>query len=769
MDPPKPSIPNDIKKNWQRIVNLIAKQTKTCACLIMKIQTEEIEVFLSSETTNNPYKKGDRENLKTGLYCETVIDTNKPLLVPEALKDPQWKNNPDIKLGMTYYFGYPLKWPDGEAFGTLCILDSKNNPNASLQSDLIFEFQQIIEKDLKIIYQENQVMEVNEMIRKNEQRHSLYVENTPLAVIEWNTDFRVIKWNPAAEEIFGYSVDEAIGQHAGLFVPDKYKAHVNQVWNDLLTQKGGKRSTNENVTKEGKAIFCEWYNTPLTTAGGETLGVTSLVLDITDRMLIEKALNDSEAKYRNLFENAVLGIYRTSPDGKILMTNKALLTMLGYSTFEELKDRNLDKEGFETQSERSVFKNKIDNKGKVSGMESTWLKANGEKIYVRESSIAIYDSDNKVQYYEGIVEDITQQRKDKEALLEKDRNYEDIIEKSKIGISIDDIDGNLTYCNMRYAELFGYTLEEIKSLPLSAFVHPEDLKRVEKIHNDRVKGKDVVSRYECRAVTKDSKVIHVEIDVIPIIENNKIVGTRSYVWDITERKKIEKDIQWKARIDKALAALYTPLISPSSNMMDIALMIKKQAQNLTESTQCYVGTIDLENGDLVSHTLTEMMENGQCAILQENNQRIAFPMGKNGKYGRLWGYSLNTKEAFYTNDVENHFASKGIPEGHIKIEKFLSLPVMLEQELVGQIALANPVRAYTDKDLIAIKSMADFFALAIQKLRFEEDLKKRTEELETFNKSMIDREMRIIELKEEINKQCEELNRPVRFPAVWDY
>ena len=80
-----------------------------------------ISVFTESKTKDNPYKKGDSDHL-VGLYCETVLMKNKKLIVPNALKDERWKNNPDIKLGMVSYLGYPLRWPDKKLFGTLCIL-----------------------------------------------------------------------------------------------------------------------------------------------------------------------------------------------------------------------------------------------------------------------------------------------------------------------------------------------------------------------------------------------------------------------------------------------------------------------------------------------------------------------------------------------------------------------------------------------------------------------------------------------------------------------
>ena len=115
------------------------------------------------------------------------------------------------------------------------------------------------------------------------QKMRLFFEQTPLAVIEWDMDFRVTRWNPAARTIFGFSQAEAVGQHASFIVPEAFRSHVDQVWQGLLKQSGGERSSNENVRKDGRMILCEWYNTPLIDDRGIFTGAASAVMDITER------------------------------------------------------------------------------------------------------------------------------------------------------------------------------------------------------------------------------------------------------------------------------------------------------------------------------------------------------------------------------------------------------------------------------------------------------------------------------------------------------
>lgn len=114
--------------------------------------------------------------------------------------------------------------------------------------------------------------------------HFTSLQPTPLAVIEWNLNFEVVKWDAAAEAIFGYRSPEVIGRHgASLIVTASSLEQVNQVWGELIQQRGGTCSINENLTKEGKVIVCEWYNQPLINSDGNIFGVTSLVTDITSR------------------------------------------------------------------------------------------------------------------------------------------------------------------------------------------------------------------------------------------------------------------------------------------------------------------------------------------------------------------------------------------------------------------------------------------------------------------------------------------------------
>jgi len=163
-------IPENVIKNWQEIVDLIAILIKVPAALIMRLNEPSIEVFVSSQSGGNPYHPGDSEHFDgSGLYCETVIKTKNRLLVPDAREDENWKNNPDIKLNMISYLGFPLFLPGKKPFGTICVLDKKSNAYSGTVEKLMMKFRDVIESSLELIY-------VNRVLGDRNKKLSDYVD-----------------------------------------------------------------------------------------------------------------------------------------------------------------------------------------------------------------------------------------------------------------------------------------------------------------------------------------------------------------------------------------------------------------------------------------------------------------------------------------------------------------------------------------------------------------------------------------------------------------
>jgi PAS domain S-box-containing protein len=174
-------------------------------------------------------------------------------------------------------------------------------------------------------------------------------------------------------------------------------------------------------------------------------------------------------------------------------------------------------------------------------------------------------------------------------------------------------------------------------------------------------------------------------------------------------------------LHRAVYRLFEPLVAHNSRIDQVAEVVLEEARALTTSRHGFVSTIDARTGDNVCHTLTSML--GRECRMMEQDRRVVFPPRPDGTYPGLWGSAINRREAFFTNTPKEHPAKQGVPKGHVPIERFLAVPVMLGEEPVGEIALANPARDYTEADLAAVKVLGGCFALAVQRLRFQDALR----------------------------------------------
>ncbi len=154
----KPAVGPEFEEKWQELVDIAARLIGVPAGLIMRLTRDQIEVFTSSRTDDNPYEPGEKAELGYGLYCETVVGTGRNLLVPNALQDENWMDNPDVKLNMISYYGVPVRWPDGDIFGTFCVLDDKENRYTEDQRALVSKFAELVERDLEILHRQEETL-----------------------------------------------------------------------------------------------------------------------------------------------------------------------------------------------------------------------------------------------------------------------------------------------------------------------------------------------------------------------------------------------------------------------------------------------------------------------------------------------------------------------------------------------------------------------------------------------------------------------------------
>ncbi|MEN6561052.1 MAG: PAS domain S-box protein [Acidobacteriota bacterium] len=267
---------------------------------------------------------------------EYVIRTGRSLLCDEET-DLILRNRGEVEIigaPSTIWLGVPLI-VDGKTTGAM-VVQHYGNPNAYGPAE-----QRMLEFVSSQVARSIERKAAEEALRRSEQRLSLHIQKTPLAVIEWDTDSRVLQWNASAEQIFGYTAAEAIGQHASFILSESALAEVDRNWWDLTHNAGGEQKASENVTKDGRIIICEWYNTSLVDSEGRVIGVASLAQDITKRQRTERALRDSEELYRRLVAAIPDLIVRTDLEGNILYANELAVRLSGTSGAGGLVGRNI--------------------------------------------------------------------------------------------------------------------------------------------------------------------------------------------------------------------------------------------------------------------------------------------------------------------------------------------------------------------------------------------------------------------------------------------
>mgnify|MGYP003859576033 CR=1 FL=1 len=177
-------------------------------------------------------------------------------------------------------------------------------------------------------------------LNRSLQRLSLHWKDTPLGMVEWNTDFEFIDLNPAAEQMFGFKKAEIQGQHITKnILPESAREAVDKVWAELLANTGGRRSLNENITKDGRTILCEWYNTPLIDDEGIVIGVSSLVMDITEQQRLAKQEQGNKTQLQEVLNSMLTMVATLLPDGSISFINTPPLRISGLTRKEVFKKK----------------------------------------------------------------------------------------------------------------------------------------------------------------------------------------------------------------------------------------------------------------------------------------------------------------------------------------------------------------------------------------------------------------------------------------------
>lgn len=303
---------------WQKTLNVIAELFEVPAALIMRVHPRQIEVLVSSHSEKNPYKPGEKANLGSGLYCETVMATNSQLVVPNSLMDEKWKNNPDVEINMISYFGIPLVWNNDEIFGTLCVLDNKTRNYSHLYQSLLWELKAIIEND----FSQYTKMEEDLSIL------STVLQQSPNSVVITDLMGNIEYVNPKFCNQTGYTSEEILSKSTSILKGGETPGETyKQLWENILS---GKNWSGElhNRKKNGDLYWENVLIFPIFNKDKQIIHFAAMKEDVTELKLKEEqnARMQEQLNHRNTmnaigqlaggiahdFNNILSGIISTS-------------------------------------------------------------------------------------------------------------------------------------------------------------------------------------------------------------------------------------------------------------------------------------------------------------------------------------------------------------------------------------------------------------------------------------------------------------------------
>lgn len=380
----------------------------------------------------------------------------------------------------------------------------------------------------------------------------LNLNNFPLAEIEWDPSLRIIRWSEKAEEIFGYTEEEAIKGDGLLqkFIHEEDLEHVRDKIRE--TYESGRQEVshiNRNITKDGEVIYCEWYNSLLYNDEGEVVAIYSLTHDVTDR---ELALNNAKRgmkSYQDLFNSISDAIYMLDKDGMIVEVNEGLEQTFGYKRREVVGKHNkiLAAPGkYDEQRIHEIIN--LAHNGKPGKYEGWGKKKNGE-IFPTEFLV------NTGNYFGEdvlivIERDVTDRRESEEALKHREGLFSKLFNSSPIGIALLNEHREVEMVNDGFEQLFGYREDELRGLELDKLIVPEQG------HEDalRLSESERVKQVTERRIRKDGTVVDVIIYAVPVVVEKSVVGIYGIYVDITDRRKAEEKVRRSLREKEMMLA-----------------------------------------------------------------------------------------------------------------------------------------------------------------------------------------------------------------------
>jgi two-component system cell cycle sensor histidine kinase/response regulator CckA len=404
------------------------------------------------------------------------------------------------------------------------------------------------------------------LIKESEQRLSDIINFLPDATLAIDNDGTVIAWNRAIEEMTGVKAEHIIGkgnfEYALPFYGIRRPILVDMVLREsddiekdyhVLRREKDVLIIETDVPKvKGKPAFLWAKASPIYDRNGTIVGAIESIRDISELKRSEKALRESEAKYRELVQNANSFILRRDTEGKITFFNEFAQKFFGY-TEEEIIGKNvigtiIPERESTGRDLASMIRNSFRNPDGYVTNENENVCRNGKRVWVSWTNKPIRDNTGTIREFLCIGTDITERKKSEEALSVEKAYFEQLFESAPEAIVIADNDGRFLRVNSEFTRMFGYTREEAIGQLVDELIAPEELfEQALSLTRDVTSG-NLVS-VETIRLRKDRSPVHVSVLGTPIEVEKGQVAVYGIYRDISDRKNLEAQLQQAQKME----------------------------------------------------------------------------------------------------------------------------------------------------------------------------------------------------------------------------
>ena len=406
--------------------------------------------------------------------------------------------------------------------------------------------------------------DVTEKTRLEEAQHFLasIVESTEDAILTCSPSGAILTWNRGAQAGLGYSAEEVVGKPlAMLIVPERRHLFPHFTQRMLRGETVSQHET-ECLHKDGRTVHVSATGSPIADPAGQVKAFSLIVRNITERHQAEQKIQESERRFREVFENAPVGIFLSAPDGHFLQVNAAFAGMVGYSVQEllQMNWRQLchpDDLSRALESKQQLWASQT---GRV-GVEGRCIHRNGSIVLMRIGVALMRDSQGCPLYSVIHAENITEHRRSEEALRQSEERFRTVFEQAPGGICITGFDRRYIKVNSAFANMMGYSEEELIGMSWKTLTHPDDRERSEKLLEEY--SRDSATHYELdkRYVHRNGEVLWAHVKASPVFDaDGNMLWEVVHVLDITERKRsqhalLESEERFRAVFEQAPAGV----------------------------------------------------------------------------------------------------------------------------------------------------------------------------------------------------------------------